>query len=117
MVNDSSYRGLAFNLDNSGNFMSWAYKLSSTANVYTVMMAWYGKNYTDNGTTYLAGTLYYSTNVVMRSGYNYYQQYGSTLYHGCNVTNSNSLDKMRIYSADNARYIDVYIVGGLVCAA
>lgn len=59
-TNDDSYRGLSFNLEYDGKYMSWSRKTSSSATFYTMTLTWYrddsyanaGFNFYDNVYTY-----------------------------------------------------------------
>jgi hypothetical protein len=122
MKNNSSYRGLVFDLENTGNYMAWAYLKNSTDTEYTIMMAWYAQEYKGTARTYRAGTFYFDCNAVWTSGNNPWKEYSDgSLHQGATLTTTSGtteyLDTMRIYSADGNRYKDVKIVGGLVCVS
>lgn len=64
-INDASYRGLRFGLENNANYMSWGFKVSANASAYTTMLSWHktgtkerkGFNFSDDVTIYNGNVL------------------------------------------------------------
>lgn len=70
-VDDTSYRGLRFGLENNANYMTWGYKQTSSTSYYTTMLAWHkgiGKNMP--GFTFY-DDVYFDRRVYMRGRVNF----------------------------------------------
>jgi phage minor structural protein, N-terminal region len=64
IANQSTWRGLVFNLENSANYMSWANRETASATTYTMKLAWY-RSKLQNG---MERGFHFSDMVYLRNG-------------------------------------------------
>lgn len=122
----TSARGLSFNLDYNGSYMSWSVKKSSSASAYSHILVYINKAFNSTSETYSANTLHAYANLNMHNytitsgkfyGAHYDRAYrsGTTL-----VNNSGNLRMVCIPTGIRSdgtvsSYVDaIYVSNGLI---